>query len=66
MLAVEGRQLRGLSDAAPKRREASTKDIGNVDEFLFFADRAINVGKFTHVFRRPNQLRVGIANIDAA
>jgi hypothetical protein len=65
LLAVERRELRGLGDAAAIGGKPATKNVGNVDKFLFFTYWAIKLSKFTDVFRSPQQFGVGIANIDA-
>ncbi len=66
LLAVERRQLRRLGDAPTVRGQTTTEDIRNVDQFLLFTNRAINLSKFTDIFRGPQQFGVSVTNIDAS
>ena len=65
LLAVKCRQFRRLGNAATERRKTPAKHIGNVDKFVFLANRTINFGKFTDVLGGANQFGMGVANIDA-
>ena len=58
----EGLEFLGRCNATPESGQSRTKDIGDEDQLVVLADRAVLAGGLSDFPSGPNQFRVGVAD----